>query len=755
MDLSEDLDKFIKKAKKQKSYSPAIYLNIIRDTFSDTNDPIIKLVKNILTLGYDEDRKMSFSPQLVLVDGSRSFSIKDLTSDDEDLLIHNASEFPVTIKARIYDVLWSRKKHSEKNQCLENAIKSYMEILSLHTDRSIEIIRDEIEFVKVYIKRLKVLIPINNSINGNNYQNNFTDLIDICIENFIKKAGYENKFRIYSILPLFLNSDKHHYYFRLIKNFFYYDLMNISLNTPVEHSFKLLKSLARNDEKLKKYYTHYAEYYVHLADVDYRNRKLYQLKSHWLEKALEIYMSQNLDQKRFSELHKELLETQKLRVNEFAKFESEKTDISDITKGLFRDFDKEMSFIEILYNIATLPCYIKESYSELAKLTQERGFSAFFPPVYTDDRGRVISNDNSEKGRIIRYISDSHIRFTVQCLIQPTIYYINELHFIDKDSITEYVTRSPFVRPGHEIFYIRGIEAGFHGDWTLSTSFLFPEMESSLKFLLEKHGKVTSTFKPNNQKDKYSLESILKDIENEKLMKDVDCLLISALLNHDLGHNLRNEYSHGLKNYDYYYRSFGPLFLWWLAIRFLFIHNPIYSQKEIDSRELITPIDQLINQNRILLPEMPGIYAFWWIGDKDELMNSETNFILSGPNKEKINVKYDDWWPDKLSYPCLYVGKTTNIKARFSQHLMRKSEGRLHNFLENEERVKRKTTSCQLRYGIEQLFRDEENSLKIIMEKVAFSYRVDTDEGATIRRFYDEDRLIGLWQPWFNLDSER
>lgn len=120
-----------------------------------------------------------------------------------------------------------------------------------------------------------------------------------------------------------------------------------------------------------------------------------------------------------------------------------------------------------------------------------------------------------------------------------------------------------------------------------------------------------------------------------------------------------------------------------------------------------------------------------------------------------MDVEYKDWWPADLAYPCLYVGKTTNIKKRFSLHIMRGSPGRLHASPLANEKAKPRTTSCQLRFGIEHVFPSEPDPLSIIYRAVGFSYRTDFPDNPIAERFFEEDRLVGIWRPWFNIDSER
>lgn len=169
----------------------------------------------------------------------------------------------------------------------------------------------------------------------------------------------------------------------------------------------------------------------------------------------------------------------------------------------------------------------------------------------------------------------------------------------------------------------------------------------------------------------------------------------------------------------------------------------------------IRSVSEICEGNRIDLPERPGVYAFWWIADKSELMASQRYIVLKGPGEIPVSVEYRDWWPEELAYPCLYIGKSTNIKKRFSLNIKRGSPHRLHEIPVTHEKQKPVTTSCQLRYGIEHIFRDAQNPLAIIENKVGFSYSDEFGTDQIAERFFKEDELIGTWKPWFNVDSER
>ena len=169
----------------------------------------------------------------------------------------------------------------------------------------------------------------------------------------------------------------------------------------------------------------------------------------------------------------------------------------------------------------------------------------------------------------------------------------------------------------------------------------------------------------------------------------------------------------------------------------------------------IRPARDYLGRERSPLPEKAGLYAFWWTGDKSALMAANRRIVLKGPGGLPVDVKYGDWWPNELAFPCLYVGKSTNIKKRFSLHVKSKCKDRLHPAHPENHKAKPCTTSCQLRFGIEHLFPEEQDPLGVISRSVGFSYRIDFDDNAIAERFFEEDRLIGIWRPWFNIDSER
>src|SRR5690554_7090711 len=87
------------------------------------------------------------------------------------------------------------------------------------------------------------------------------------------------------------------------------------------------------------------------------------------------------------------------------------------------------------------------------------------------------------------------------------------------------------------------------------------------------------------------------------------------------------------------------------------------------SASSIRKIEDIYQGKRVDLPEKAGVYAFWWIGNRAELMQANRHIVLKGPGGRPVDVEFKDWWPPELQYPCLYIGKrseehTSELQSR-------------------------------------------------------------------------------------------
>jgi len=167
-----------------------------------------------------------------------------------------------------------------------------------------------------------------------------------------------------------------------------------------------------------------------------------------------------------------------------------------------------------------------------------------------------------------------------------------------------------------------------------------------------------------------------------------------------------------------------------------------------------------------------AIYAFWWLGNSDEL-KSYSDLILQVKIKgKKTNKTYQEFYSDNSKVkvtkghiihtitwdtewfnsrlPCLYIGKTSNLCSRIGSHLMLKTR----EWKSNPEYLYKPTSACQFRSGFEHLFQKYPERRKLMLNQVGISFQ-GFNWNEVAERFYLEDLAIGYFRPWFNIDSER
>ena len=160
-----------------------------------------------------------------------------------------------------------------------------------------------------------------------------------------------------------------------------------------------------------------------------------------------------------------------------------------------------------------------------------------------------------------------------------------------------------------------------------------------------------------------------------------------------------------------------------------------------------------------ILPKSGGVYTFWWTGDLRLLTSPSCNRLLElvGPGGKPVILEIDDNWlgiSTELPIP-LYTGKSASGLAKRIGQNLRLSKARILPIRGGVKKAKAPSTTCQLRAGIEHLFRSESNTRGIVLDNIGISFvELEGDENAA-NRFYLEDLAIGLMRPPLNIDIER
>ncbi|WP_367915784.1 DUF4209 domain-containing protein [Leadbetterella sp. DM7] len=143
---------------------------------------------------------------------------------------------------------------------------------------------------------------------------------------------------------------------------------------------------------------------------------------------------------------------------------------------------------------------------------------------------------------------------------------------ITKDLIAEMIIRckSPFIPEGREYFFIEGIYYGFQNNFILASHLLIPQIENSLKQIIELNGRNTIKLPEEIQNDN-TLGSILNTEINGKMLDGIcnrDLLLeLNSFLVDGNSTNFRNRICHGLIS-TFEANHYG-IYLWWLTLKMI------------------------------------------------------------------------------------------------------------------------------------------------------------------------------------------
>ncbi len=192
----------------------------------------------------------------------------------------------------------------------------------------------------------------------------------------------------------------------------------------------------------------------------------------------------------------------------------------------------------------------------------------FGKSVHITNKGTVSGISDIEDHDLI--FLRNHFRDRVIATIKEIKYIMDFDRLIPKDLIAEMVVRceSSFIPKDREHLFIEGIYCGFENNFILAAHLLIPQIENSLKHIIELNGRNATKLAEEIQNDN-TLGSILGTEENGKMLDgicDRNLLLeLNSFLVDGNSINFRNRICHGLISpfeIDYY-----GIYVWWLVLK--------------------------------------------------------------------------------------------------------------------------------------------------------------------------------------------
>lgn len=318
------------------------------------------------------------------------------------------------------------------------------------------------------------------------------------------------------------------------------------------------------------------------------------VSAHWMQQAVEIYKTLPNHKARTAELYTLLREYQRASVDKMQPIQSPGIDISGEIKNT-RQKMEGLSLENALFTLAFSINHV-QNYAQIKENTIEstRGllFSRLFGSMHMNREGLIlaqvppslgIGDDENAKctwANMMRSVKIGH-ELAVKAAIEPARYCILTEHHISDEIFYTYLTNNPFIRQGHEYLYSKGLFAGLNGDFATAAHLLIPQIESSLRYVLEQHGVETTILKEGVQEywtlGKILSHEIIIEVLGEDIVYELQSLLIEKLYS-----NLRNEMAHGLVHAGHFFQP-AVQYLWWLTLRLCL--TPFYAGWNMQSEK--------------------------------------------------------------------------------------------------------------------------------------------------------------------------
>lgn len=312
--------------------------------------------------------------------------------------------------------------------------------------------------------------------------------------------------------------------------------------------------------------------------------------AHWYGRGVEALRRAKADPKRIKEVHQRFLELQQQGVSEMKPFEPGFENDPDfraaeaVTQKEADAFVRGVDFQTAIKRFVLIrePTNLEDLKKVHADISKNLIADKLFGSSIIDHTGKIADwippkNFDSEETdqEAIRKRLYNQARMTnwpirVVWVFEPARMAILDEHPISQQELLYLVLNNPFIPQGHEGIYLRGLQAGFLGDWLVAMHLLIPQIEASVRHVLQQRGIITSTLDVEGIQQERDINQLLWLSETEKIF-GVDLMFdLRGILIERFGYNLRNQLAHGLLPEGGYYRE-ASVYLWWLILRLCWI----------------------------------------------------------------------------------------------------------------------------------------------------------------------------------------
>lgn len=526
-----------------------------------------------------DNKGNAFGPRWRGTDGDRAMMAEDLAESDllalRGVLEHIGNpEF----RARVGDVLWESKRDYQAAQI---AVRAYLESAECQkTD----------DLWTPYVERLERAAQLAAKIGfGKPLHREVLTVVERAIDEFKdnpKSGSLCHRLIMLAFEHDAIDTSKYAALCERMAN----DFAAAGNWDNSEHYWQLAARLhrkAKNQEDTHRCQVAAAECLISSAEARAKDKRLGASNAaHWVGRGLEALRQAKADPTRIKAVHLQLLELQRESLKEMRLTDIDVDGIPDFreierkTRQASADWVSGLPFQDAFARLALIaePLNTVQARASLESDSEAFVWDQVVSSVALDRTGKIAdtmptsgsgeSDTNEEylRKKMVLHARDVHWPLYCAWKIEPARETILSEHGIRFRDFFWLVDGNPFIPPGHEGIYIRGLQAGFYGDWLVATHLLIPQLEASIRHVLQRRGVVTSTLESDSTQKEKDLNQLLWMPEVETVFGPDITFELRGILIERFGHNMRNEFAHGLMPEGAFYQP-ASVYLWWLILR--------------------------------------------------------------------------------------------------------------------------------------------------------------------------------------------
>jgi tetratricopeptide (TPR) repeat protein len=193
---------------------------------------------------------------------------------------------------------------------------------------------------------------------------------------------------------------------------------------------------------------------------------------------------------------------------------------------------------------------------------------ALKPPLPLSEKER----DEAIFAHVVAHMSTQRL-CSIHGAIFPAFDQLVSEHVITLQEMEALAAYSPFVPPGRERIFSQGLYAGFSRDFLTALHLLVPQIENSLRHLMQNRDIITTKLDNSGIQRQIDLNELVVDPRLSAIISEDILFELRCLLTDNRGPNLRNQLAHGMLD-DSDFSSVEALYAWWLVL-VLCIFSPV------------------------------------------------------------------------------------------------------------------------------------------------------------------------------------